>query len=285
MSDPTALILASTLAAALVIFLVGAGLRSVRRHRLSDGGADEWTCGKVSVSHYQVLDLLGAAFVFVVFSGLIYASFFGPQRPVTSLGAKELLVSIGFQFLIAGMVTAFVIRHVRVHAWLGLSWSSWPWAFVWAPTSLVFMWLVMAAMKVSGYMDWMNTFGVETTQETVKLLQESNDPVVLGLMVFAAVIAAPVCEEVVFRGYLYPVLKKFGGVLPAALSSSLVFAAAHGNLTALLPLFVFGGVLIFLYEKTGSIWTPIAAHFCFNGATVVVQMAARYYEIPISFIR
>jgi hypothetical protein len=37
-------------------------------------------------------------------------------------------------------------------------------------------------------------------------------------------------------------------------------------------------------RKTGSIWAPIAAHFCFNGSTVALQMAARYYEIPLGSI-
>jgi hypothetical protein len=70
--------------------------------------------------------------------------------------------------------------------------------------------------------------------------------------------------------------------MPVALvCSSLVFAAAHGNLTALLPLFLFGGVLVYLYEKSGSLWLPVAAHFCFNGATVLVQLALRYHAIPL----
>ena len=53
----------------------------------------------------------------------------------------------------------------------------------------------------------MESLGAETTQDTVKLLRETNDPLVLGLMAFAAVVAAPLCEEIVFRGYLYPVLR------------------------------------------------------------------------------
>ena len=60
-------------------------------------------------------------------------------------------------------------------------------------------------------MEWMNTLGVESSQESVKLLQETQDPLVLGLMAVAAVLVAPVCEEVVFRGYLYPAAKRFAG--------------------------------------------------------------------------
>ncbi len=101
----------------------------------------------------------------------------------------------------------------------------------------------------------------------------------IGMMVLAAAFFAPICEEVVFRGYFYPVLKRFGGMWVGALASSLVFSAAHGSMAAMLPLFLFGLLLVLLYEKTGSIWVPISVHFLFNGATVVIQLGLRYYGI------
>ena len=143
------------------------------------------------------------------------------------------------------------------------------------------MWSFVGGLQASGFMQWIESLGVETVQDTVKILQNSNDPVILGLMAFAAVIAAPFCEEIVFRGYLYSATKRFAGPWAAAVCSALVFAAAHGSIAALLPLFVFGCVLVFIYEKTGSLWAPIAVHFCFNGATVAIQMAARFYHLPL----
>jgi membrane protease YdiL (CAAX protease family) len=40
-------------------------------------------------------------------------------------------------------------------------------------------------------------------------------------------------------------------------------------------------LLVRVYEKTGSLWAPIAVHFCFNSATVIVQIAARHFNIPL----
>jgi membrane protease YdiL (CAAX protease family) len=178
-------------------------------------------------------------------------------------------------------VLAFVVRRVSPVEWLGLRWRAWPWVLVIAPCAVLAMWAVFGGLHYSGYVEWMESLGVETVQDTVRLLQDSEDPLVLGLMAGAAVLAAPLCEEIVFRGYFYPVLKRFAGAWPAAIASSLVFACAHGNLTAALPLFLFGALLVLLYEKTGSLWAPIAVHFCFNGATVVVQFASRVLGIPI----
>ena len=302
MNDPTDLVLSGSYAVAFGIFVVSVVVRSVFAEKpkpvvVSEAAPADGTSpyetpgseiapppvpvGRVPVWFYRPVDLMGAGFVFLVFTGLFLASSGNPRNETVTLDPEVLLVNIGFQFVIAGVVTVLALRRVTATAWLGLRWPSWYWVFLIAPGGVLFMWLVFGGLQMSGYVEWMESLGVETVQETVKLLQKSEDPVVLGLMAAAAVVVAPLCEEIVFRGYFYPVMKRFAGAWPAAICSAIVFAAAHGNLTALLPLFIFGGVLVFLYEKTGSIWTPMAVHFCFNSATVVIQMAARHYGMPI----
>jgi membrane protease YdiL (CAAX protease family) len=304
MSDPTELVITGVFAVAVVVFIIAAVSRAwVGKSSFStpacvdleDGEmppspyeppfsltptSPDLPAGKVPVWFYRPMDLAGVSIVFAVFSGLVILSL-QIKTPEPVLSPVTLMVNIGFQFLMAGLVAIMVVARVGWVSWLGLRWQGWPWVVLIAPGAVVVMWLVFGGLQYSGYVEWMESLGVETVQDTVKLLQKSEDPLVLGLMAFAAVIVAPLCEEIVFRGYLYPVLKKFGGIPVAVFCSALVFAAAHGSLTALLPLFLFGGVLVFLYEKTGSLWAPMAAHFCFNGATVLVQFVVRYYEIPI----
>ena len=238
----------------------------------------ELPVGRVPVWFYRRLDLLGVVFVFVVFCLLAAAGVRAANDAVRALTPVTLVVNIGLQLFMAGMVSILIVRRVGWVAWLGLRWHEWYWVFLMAPGAVVFMWVVFGGLQVSGYMEWMQSLGVETVQETVKLLQKSEDPLVLGLMALAAVVVAPLCEETVFRGFFYPVMKRFAGAWPAAICSSLVFASAHGNLAALLPLCIFGGVLVFVYEKTGSIWAPMAVHFCFNSATVLAQVAARHWQ-------
>ena len=237
--------------------------------------------GKVPVWFYQPLDLVGAGLVFGVFFALAVTSTNTSDHAILSLAPTTLMVNIGFQFLIAGLISAWACRRVGWIAWLGLRWPAWPWVFLIAPASVGFMWVVFGGLQASGYLKWMESLGLETVQDTVKLLQQSEDPRVLALLGLAAVVAAPLCEEIVFRGYFYPVLKKYAGAWPAAISASFVFAAAHGNLTVLLPLFVFGGLLVFVYEKTGSLWAPIAVHCCFNSTTVITQFVIRYFHLTL----
>ena len=76
-------------------------------------------------------------------------------------------------------------------------------------------------------------------------------------------------EELIFRGYLYPIMKKYMGVWFALITTSLLFGIIHVSLVPFIPLAIFGAVLVLLYEYTGSIWTPIIAHCIFNTATLI----------------
>lgn len=314
MNDPTFVVLTGTFAAALLVFVLPAlWRRAASSDRASDepsppgwpgrggggsGSVDPYRvpaavgmtppplpAGTIPLWPYRPLDLLGAAFVFGVFALLVIASVAVKAGGEIELNAPELIVNIAFQFVMMGLVVGAMAWRIRPVDWLGLRWRQWPWVFLIAPAAVVGMWVVFGGLHASGYVKWMESLGSETVQDTVKLLQESRDPVVLGLMALAAVVVAPLCEEVVFRGYFYPVAKRYAGVWPAAVCSALVFAAAHGNLTALLPLFLFGLVLVFIYEKTGSLWAPVAVHFCFNGATVAAQFAVRFLEIPVETMK
>jgi membrane protease YdiL (CAAX protease family) len=48
--------------------------------------------------------------------------------------------------------------------------------------------------------------------------------------------------------------------------TSLVFALTHANVATFLPLTFLAMVLVFLYERTGNLLAPIAAHSLFNAA-------------------
>lgn len=238
---------------------------------------------RVPIGHYRLIDIPLIGLVFLVYFGLT-AMPGGEEIPLEQKYRPDVLVaSIVFQLLLMGMVAAFVLWRVKLAAWLGLRWKMWPLAFAIAPVTVFLMWCLMGALHLTGWNGWLEkSLGIESMQEAVKLLQEAKDPLVVILMAVAAVIVAPLAEEVVFRGYLYPAAKRFCGPVGAILFSSLVFAAAHGNVVALLPLFTLAVVLCLLYELTGSIWACISVHFLFNAATVGIQLLARsgIIEIP-----
>jgi membrane protease YdiL (CAAX protease family) len=85
-----------------------------------------------------------------------------------------------------------------------------------------------------------------------------------ALGVVAICIAAPLCEEVLFRGTIYPEQRKSNGIAWAAALNGLLFAAFHVNELTLIPLTVVGAFFAQLTAWTRSIWPPILAHALFN---------------------
>ena len=283
MDDITIQILNFAVLAAVVVFAVAAfAKRLLAKPRLA-GEPPEISKGKVPVWIYNHLDLLGLGgiigmFYALMMIGLMAGADSSAEMEVTIEG---LVISIGFQFFMAAVAFAIVCQRVGVVAWLGLAWKKWPWVFLIAPAAVLTMWAAFAGIYSIGYMELMESLGVKLQQDTVTIFQTADDPVVLVMMAFTAAVVAPVCEEIVFRGYLYPVAKKFAGPWVGGVCTALVFSAVHGGLAPLLPLFIFGMALVVLYEWTGSIWAPISAHFLFNSATVVVQLAMRYEWIQM----
>jgi len=232
---------------------------------------------KVSTAVYRLLDLPLIGLVFLIFAGLTAANAGADETPLDKKYTPGVLVaSMIFQFLIMGMVLAFVTWRVKIVEWLGLRWRKWPFVFAIAPVTVFFMWCFMGVLFVTGWNKWLEeSLGTDSMQEAVKVFKEVKDPLVIALMALTAAVVAPMAEEVVFRGYLYPAAKRFCGPAGGIIFSSLVFAAAHGHVVALLPLFVLAVILCLLYEFTGSIWACMSVHFLFNTATVTIQLLAR----------
>ena len=81
---------------------------------------------------------------------------------------------------------------------------------------------------------------------------------------FFAIVVAPVAEEIFFRGFLFTGISRHYGYAWGALASAVLFSMAHMQPGALVPIFILGFLLAWLYMKTGSIWACIIAHFTYN---------------------
>jgi len=85
-----------------------------------------------------------------------------------------------------------------------------------------------------------------------------------------AVILAPVAEEFIFRGMLYPFIKQCGYPRLAWVGVSFAFALVHYDIATFVPLFVLALALTWLYERTDNLLAPVTAHALFNAANLVV---------------
>ncbi len=101
-----------------------------------------------------------------------------------------------------------------------------------------------------------------------------TDPLGITLLIVLSVVVAPVVEEMVYRGMLFPSLRLRIGLTPAIIVSGLAFGIAHVSLVWLLvPMTVFGALLAIAFERTRSLEVAILGHALFNLFAVVLVLA------------
>lgn len=92
------------------------------------------------------------------------------------------------------------------------------------------------------------------------------------LLGLAVVVAAPLGEELFFRGLVFRGLARIAGPALAVAGSGLAFAAVHANVAVVLPFAAIGMIFAWAYRASGSLWTTILAHAIFNGVSFTLAV-------------
>lgn len=127
------------------------------------------------------------------------------------------------------------------------------------------------AAAIGIYLLFIVGYGALIVEPHQQDIAEALGPVAAQVLLIA--IAAPISEEVCFRGMLYGGLRERLPRLPAALIGGLIFGGLHAltGVTAVPPLIVFGFLLCLLYERTGSIVPGILLHMLNNSVALLGQ--------------
>lgn len=128
----------------------------------------------------------------------------------------------------------------------------------------------------------MRLMGQELTQSLLerermsilRLMDPERTPVEIAIFVLMAVVAAPVVEELFFRGYVFPVFKSVVG-RHAAWMSAVLFAVVHFYWLNFIPVLALGWLLALVYDRTGDIRVVAIAHGLVNGFVTLVAFLAR----------
>lgn len=129
------------------------------------------------------------------------------------------------------------------------------------------------------YASLLSQFGLEIQPEMEQLFTGTQFPF---LLFFGGVIVAPFVEEVFFRGFVFPGLRRKWNWKVAALVSAGLFALAHVIPTSILPIFILGLIFAFLYQTSGSIWPGILMHMLTNLVALAVAYGISQGVIPTS---
>lgn len=135
----------------------------------------------------------------------------------------------------------------------------------------VALWVVLgvACAVVAGqsWAVWLYTMqGSVGFDRTVEVRQGAG--VLLTLVL--ALVAAPIAEECLFRGLVYPLLRRRVDVILASTVTAGVFALVHGNLVQIAVAGPLALVLALVYEHTRRLWPCMVIHLGFNVAAALL---------------
>ena len=184
-----------------------------------------------------------------------------------------LFIQISVQLWMAGVVVVMARRRGITLASLGLRTPNWRAIWLILPT-----WLG-AYVAFAAYLGGLALAEQITGTDLGGLAEGNPVPVdedftttiwiVLGISV---VLAAPVVEELFFRGLLFLGLDARLPSFLAMVLSGFAFSLVHQNIAVLIPFTVIGILLAWSYRATGSLWTPIGAHLLVNGVAFTLTV-------------
>lgn len=229
---------------------------------------------------FQLLALLTGSLFFGIGFNEIQPALTNLSDPVPIAYQKYLqsIISLGM-FIIAPLVAVFFLSD---NMWAFLRTGFYPGTAV----SLLVALVMVLALPMNNYFTYLNSlFDAAGISEGLQNYFESREaqaekvfegflkvtgimPLLINILIIAVIPA--IGEELLFRGVLQNILIKwtkntFAGVF----ITSLAFALLHFQFLSVLPRFILGMVLGYIFVWTRSLWMPVLAHFVNNAFAVV----------------
>jgi uncharacterized protein len=161
----------------------------------------------------------------------------------------------------------------------GLGWLSPRVGWLWAVGMLLMTLFTFFVFSIA----WAETLNVSTKEKLLEQLGANEGTALLLLSAALTCVVAPICEELLFRGFIFRALYNWRGMWPAAAITGLIFGGIHaGSAPAvdLVPLAGLGFGLCVLYRYTGSLYPCIAAH-SLNNSLAFGDLEGWGWQIPV----
>jgi membrane protease YdiL (CAAX protease family) len=225
--------------------------------------------------HLVLFLFFGFASLFIVQGGFLL--YYAPTRHFANEKDFERFVLSKPQFAIGSMVLWYALIFLFLYVtlavlrgfpfWRTLGWRKItrpdggrprsPWLFFFSGCGLsVFVFFVTAKMHPPEDVPIEELFRYKNTAM---------------LFMAMAVLVAPLVEETVFRGYLYPLFAKYFGVATSVLITGILFGLMHGAQLGwtwglVLTLIVVGVIFTFVRARTGSVFASFLLHLGYNSS-------------------
>ena len=194
---------------------------------------------------------IGLLLLALTYGGLFWFALHGDRQRMAQTG---LLVIVQLSFLLPVII---------IFAWRRVSWKAIGFGkFNWSTLGIGCGLLIASYAIILLHNGLLVLLGIETQGEEISQLFGGLDSPAWFFAVGA--LLAPLVEEIFFRGFLFQGFRARYGWVNALLLSSAIFGAAHLDPVALIPTFILGCLLAYLYQRSNSVWPGVFLHVMIN---------------------
>jgi membrane protease YdiL (CAAX protease family) len=237
-----------------------------------------------SWAHFIVFVVFG--FLSLLFIQGVMIAAYAPHRKMNAKQLQEYLLSKP-EFAIGSMVLWYVVIFFFLYVTLSVLrghsfWETLGWRRL-APTSPGMpknLWVYFFAGAGLSLFVALATSGVKAPENApIEELFKYRQTALM--FVGMAVLVAPLVEETLFRGYLYPMFARSFGIGPSILLTGLLFGLMHGaqlgwtwGLVAMLT--TVGVIFTFVRARTGTVLASFLMHLGYNGLISVAALVSTH---------
>ncbi|MEL6457959.1 MAG: type II CAAX endopeptidase family protein [Cyanobacteria bacterium J06621_15] len=251
---------------ALIIFTFGQWVIKKKEALLAQNAGKTWTTpwdGETILQVFVVGFFLMGQFVVPLF-----LQFLPIPRPAPNVRIQALYVFMSYILVASGTISVLYLS-IKQYFPLPEEWflfrlnDGW---LLWGIGGYCAVIPIFIVVSLINQQLWQGQGG---SNPLLQIVLESQDNLALLIFFSTAAIAAPLFEELLFRGFLLPSLTRYIPLWGSILISSFLFAAVHLSLSEVLPLSVLGIVLGFVYSRSRNLLAPMLLHSLWNSGTLL----------------
>jgi membrane protease YdiL (CAAX protease family) len=236
---------------------------------------------RVPWTWYDLLIFVLACFAIGLFSAVVFAiglhvlisAGFGHHKPLLDRGTADILLSVVLDLCVLGYLAAHLRLRFGVPFWRTIGWR--PLETRGIPRSLEYSALVFGGLCLGFITSLVGSISPPKHALPIQLLfQNRHSALFLMLM---SVTVAPVVEETIFRGYIYPVIARSWGISAGVAVTGVLFGMLHarqlwGGPWQIAALVFVGIVLTFVRASTRTVLASFLVHTSYNSFQVILTL-------------
>lgn len=192
----------------------------------------------------------------------------GLNSSALEVGGQALAILIRYS-LMAVLVLGILAWALRGYRPLPPDWFALRWRSRWPLWGIGGYWVALPLVIGTSLLNQLFWQGRGGSNPLLELVLDTGSRSGLFWFWVTAAIAAPLFEEVLFRGFLLASLTRWVPVRGAVVLSGLLFALAHLSLSEVLPLFALGCLLGDVYARSRNLLAPMLIHGLWNSGTLL----------------